>query len=182
MSETRLRKVKKEDLEMIRMWRMHPDITKYMNTDPILTIEDQKRWFHNIQQNIKERHWIIQDQGTDIGMLNVTNIDSVNKRCSWGYYIAEKKFRSLKLAMSLEWNLYDYVLYELGLNKLCNEVLGFNETVAKLHLMCGSDKAGVLKQHIHKNNEFHDVILIEICKDKWENIRAEFSYEKILFE
>ena len=37
------RKIQEKDLEKLMQWRMRPDITKYMNTDPKLTIEGQKK-------------------------------------------------------------------------------------------------------------------------------------------
>lgn len=36
------RRIQECDLELLRQWRMQPDITKYMNTDPQITVEDQK--------------------------------------------------------------------------------------------------------------------------------------------
>ena len=38
-----LRKVTEGDLEQIMRWRMDPEITRYMNTDPKLTLEGQKK-------------------------------------------------------------------------------------------------------------------------------------------
>ena len=40
-----LREIREEDLELIMQWRMDPDITRYMNTDPKLTPEGQRKWF-----------------------------------------------------------------------------------------------------------------------------------------
>ena len=37
-----LRKIRESDLETIMNWRMDPEITRYMNTDPRLTLEGQK--------------------------------------------------------------------------------------------------------------------------------------------
>ncbi len=182
MKGTLLRQIKEEDLEMIRSWRMQPDVTRYMNTDPVLTKEDQIRWFCNLKESNTSKSWIIQTKGKDVGVLNLMDIDRHNKRCSWGYYIAEKEYRSLRLATTIEWNLYDYVFYTMELNKLSNEVLGNNQDVAKLHELCGSDRVGILKEHVYKNGLFYDVILIEICKSKWDKIRSRFTYEKISFE
>lgn len=182
MSQILLRKIKEEDLEMIRKWRMQPDITKYMNTDPVLTKEDQIQWFNKIKHSDTCKSWIIQTQSVDVGVLNLMDIDTHNKRCRWGYYVAEKEYRSLRLATALEWNLYDYVFYTLGLNKLSGDVLGNNKEVVKLHEMCGSDRVGILKEHIYKNGEFYDVILIEICKSKWDKVKSNFAYEKVTFE
>ena len=46
-----LRKVTEGDLEQIMRWRMDPEITRYMNTDPKLTLEGQKKWFAKVQQD-----------------------------------------------------------------------------------------------------------------------------------
>ena len=40
--KSRFRLVKEEDLYTIMLWRMLPEITQFMCTDPKLTIEDQK--------------------------------------------------------------------------------------------------------------------------------------------
>lgn len=37
-----LKKLQENDLEIVMDWRMRPYITKYMNTDPVLTIDGQK--------------------------------------------------------------------------------------------------------------------------------------------
>ena len=176
------RKIVENDLEMIMNWRMRPDITKYMNTDPILTLEGQKKWLQKMDQDNTSFYWVIEVDGMAVGVLNIVDVDHKNRRCSWGYYVAEKSKRSLKLAMAIEWNLYDYVFDELKLNKLMNEVLSFNKEVVTIHKMCGSDIVGTMKQHIFKNNEFYDVVHIEICKEKWEEIRAKHNYDKAEFE
>ena len=50
-----LRKVTEGDLEQIMRWRMDPEITRYMNTDPKLTLEGQKKWFAKMQHSSR-RH------------------------------------------------------------------------------------------------------------------------------
>ena len=45
------RKIKEEDLEMIMNWRMSPEVTKYMTTDPKLTLDGQKKWLRKINEN-----------------------------------------------------------------------------------------------------------------------------------
>ena len=39
-----LREIQENDLEQIMEWRMRPDITRFMNTDPVLTLEKQREW------------------------------------------------------------------------------------------------------------------------------------------
>lgn len=177
-----LRKIQEKDLEMIRKWRMREDITKYMNTDPVLTLEGQQEWLKKIEQDNTVRNWVIEVDDIPVGVLGLLEIDEKNQRCSWGYYIAEKKCRSLKLAMAIEWNLYDYVFEKMKFNKLMNEVLAFNKEVVTIHKMCGSECVGTLKAHVFKKDTFYDVVLIEITKERWVAIREKYIYERAIFE
>ena len=42
------RNIKEDDLEMILAWRTNPEVTRYMFTDPDLSLEKQRRWFERI--------------------------------------------------------------------------------------------------------------------------------------
>lgn len=174
--------LREENLELVMGWRMRPDITKFMNTDPVLTVEKQKQWFRGIKHSETQKNWIINYEKMPIGLINIFDIDKCNSRCSWGYYIAETKYRSLKLAMYLEWNLYDYVFDVLSLHKLCNETFVENKQVVKLHIMCGSKEEGVMRDHICKNGIYYDVSIGSIISDEWYAKRENVTYEKFRFE
>jgi UDP-4-amino-4,6-dideoxy-N-acetyl-beta-L-altrosamine N-acetyltransferase len=177
-----LKKLRKADLDMVAKWRMSEDVTKYMNTDPVLTFDSQLRWFENISGDETQRWWVINIDGQPVGVLNIINIDECNKKCEWGYYVAIKEVRSMKLAVSLEWNLYDHVFYKMGMNRLYNVVLSENEGVVRLHQICGSRIEGELQQSIFKRGQFYDVTMCAILKSEWEVQRANHKYERIDFE
>ncbi len=176
------RKIKETDLLMIMNWRMMPEVTKYMYTDPKLDIENQRIWYDHILEDNTCKYWIIQVDGVDIGIINLVDIDKRNKRCSWAYYIADISFRGRGLARILEYNIYDYVFEKLKLNKLWCEVFAFNEKVIANHKKYGSEIEGILKEHIYKNGEFFDIVRMGIIKDKWSNIKNEIQYEKAIIE
>lgn len=178
----RMTRLCEEDLEMVRDWRMRPYVTEFMNTDLVITTMDQKEWFYRIKDRDDQINWIIRADDRPIGLINLVDIDIINSRCSWGYYIAEREARSLKLALYLEWNLYDYVFDVLNLNKLCNETWVENEQVVKLHKMCGGKQDGIMRQHIYKNGKYHDVSIGSILKEEWFEKRANTKYEKFKFE
>lgn len=177
-----MRRLRESDLEMVMDWRMRPYITKYMNTDPVLTIEGQREWFDKIKDRQDLINWIICYDDKPVGLINVYDIDKVNSRCSWGYYIAEKDVRSLQLALYLEWSLYDYVFDVLKLHKLCNETFVENMQVVKLHIMCGGKEDGIMRQHICKNGVYYDVSVGSIIADEWFEKRKNTKYESFPFE
>ncbi|WP_346890176.1 UDP-4-amino-4,6-dideoxy-N-acetyl-beta-L-altrosamine N-acetyltransferase [Clostridium sp. UBA1056] len=175
-------KVNKDDLELIMTWRMKPEVTRYMYTDPVLTMETQLKWFYSIQDNDSVKYWIIKFDGVKIGLISICDIDYKNKRCSWAYYIGDTSFRGRGIATLLECNIYDYVFDDLNLNKLCCEVFTSNEKVISIHEKFGSVVEGTLKQHIYKNGDFFDIVTMGITRDKWENIKKDYKYDRICIE
>lgn len=177
-----LRRLTEADLEKTMRWRMDPDITRYMNTDPVLTLEGQKKWFQRISRDETVRYWMIVVDGEDAGVINLADMDYGKKESNWGYYVGEKKLRSLKLSLTLEWNLYDYVFDVLGFQRLYNEVLSANEGVVKLHVMCGSKIDAIYPEHVEKNGVKYDVTAISITAEEWAAKKASLKYDRIEVE
>lgn len=176
-----LRKIEEQDLEKIMNWRMRPDITKWMNTDPVLTLEGQKKWYEQIQTSKDSRYWMIVIDGIDSGIISIVDLDEINKTVSWGYYIAENEKRSLKNAVSLEMSLYQYLFEVLGLECIYNEALSINKGVIQLHKMCGNHVVEEKKELVEKNQKKYDVTVMEITKTIWEKWEGKPDYEKIDF-
>ncbi|MDR3602249.1 MAG: UDP-4-amino-4,6-dideoxy-N-acetyl-beta-L-altrosamine N-acetyltransferase [Desulfosporosinus sp.] len=174
--------IEETDLETLMHWRMLSEVTKYMYTEPQLTMDMQKKWFHSINKDPMCKHWIIEHETIKIGIVNLTEIDFKNSRCSWGHYIANTSLRGKGIGRLLEYNIYDYVLLELSLNKLMAEVLDFNENAINLHKKCGSQIEGVLRQYIKKGNKYYDVVVLGILRDEWLERRGNLDYAKISIE
>lgn len=180
----RLRKVRLDDLDRVMHWRMLPEVTRYMYTDPLLTPADQQRWFERVAADPSCRHWIIElmPDPQPVGLLSLTEIDGQHRRCSWAYYIAEPAARGIGLAKTLECNLCDHVFDVLDMNKLCCEVFAFNDKVVELHKRFGSQVEGLRRQHIRKHGEFHDVVLMGLLREDWLALRPTLRYARIDIE
>lgn len=176
-----LRKIEEGDLENIMRWRMDPDITRYMNTDPKLTLEGQRNWLNSIEERQDVKYWLIEIEGQPAGVINVGDLDNPSGDCTWGYYIGEKRLRSLKAAVSLEMSLYDYLFLELNKQNLYGDIFSLNRGVIQLHLLCGSEIVEEKKNHILKNGQYYDVTFMRMNAEKWKRLREEKSYEKIAF-
>ena len=169
------------DLEMVMNWRMSEHVTEYMNTDPVLTLENQKCWYDMLVASDQMYYWIVEVDGVPCGVINLSDIDRSNKRCGWGYYVAVKKLRSFELAASLEMSLYDYAFDVLGLNKVSGDTFCENRASVEMHKLCGCETEGILKEHIYKNGKYYDVYVQSMLAEKWRSIRDDFKYQKICF-
>lgn len=177
-----LRKVSEDDLEMIMNWRMSETVTKYMNTNPKLTLEGQKKWLESLERNENVRNWIIEVEGVPAGLINLADIDWNNRTTSWGYYIGEEDLRSLKLAISLEMSLYDYCFDVLGFTEVHSEVFKLNEGVWKLHTACGCKIVKEVPGEVEKEGVAYDIVHLSIERDEWFKIRENKKYEKINYD
>lgn len=177
-----LRKILKGDLKEISKWRMMPEVSKYMYTDPVLTMDDQLKWYKKINNDKSSMYWKIIIDDDAIGVLSLNNIDYTNKRCSWAYYIGNTSYRGRGIATTLECNIYNYVFNKLNLNKLCCEVFEFNGKVISIHEKFGSEVEGILKEHIIKNDKRYNVVVMGILKSKWDKIEKNYKYNSIFIE
>lgn len=182
MTNTICRKIKEDDLEMIMNWRMSPDITKYMNTDPHLTLEGQKKWFEKINENPDEFHWVLETENTPVGVISLSNWDKSANIIYTGVYIAVKEKRSFKLIADIQMNFYEVCFDVLGVNKIGQEVLGNNIAVVKINERLGMHREGILRQAIKKGNEYYDLYLLGILREEWKEIKQKIKYDKIEFE
>ncbi len=177
----KVRPLAEEDLENVMRWRMDPDITRYMNTDPRLTPEGQRTWFARVVQSSDVRYWIIEVDGEPAGVVNLTGLDREDGVLGWAYYVGVKRLRSMKLALSLEMSLYDYIFDMLGKKALVGDIFTLNKGVIQLHLLCGSQIVEEKKHHVCKNGEWYDVTFMRMTAERWASIRDTKKYEKIVF-
>jgi len=176
-----LRSIEEKDLEQIMNWRMDPDITRYMNTNPKLTLEGQKKWLASAQANSDVKYWMILVDGQEAGVINLTGLNNPDGDLGWAYYVGEKKLRSIKTALALEMSLYDYIFDELHKNALYGDIFTLNQGVIKLHLLCGSEIVEEKKKHVCKEGVYYDVTFMCMTKERWNQIRHTKKYEKIVF-
>lgn len=172
-------RVTEADAGLLLKWRSSPEITKHMFSDlSNNTIEEQKKWIRSLANRQDYRAYIIKDDLQPIGFLAFTDIDFTHKRCSTGLYIYEK-VAGLKYAVTLNYYISHYIFRRLGCNKIVLYILTSNEKAMKMQEKNGARFVGCLRQHIFKNNEFHDVNIYEALKEEWEYQRPVFSLEHI---
>ena len=65
--------------------------------------------------------------------------------------------------------LLRYAFEDLGVEKLCSEVLATNEAVVRMHQRFGFHMDGVLRRHVRRNDRRVDVVALSLLRDEWQN-------------
>ena len=161
---------------------MDEEITKYMNTNPKLTLPGQKKWLASIRTNEDVRYWLIEVDGMPAGVINLTGLTNPGGDLGWAYYVGEKKLRSMKTALSLEMSMYDYAFDVLQKNAVYGDIFTLNQGVIALHKLCGCEIVEEKKNHVCKEGVYYDVTFMRMTAERWNEIRESKKYEKIKFE
>ena len=177
-----LRKITEDDLEKIMYWRMDEEITRYMNTNPRLTLEKQKAWFAAIQEDPGVIYRLIQVDGQPAGVIDLTGLDDPDGNLGWAYYMGERKLRSIQRAISLEMSMYDFAFEVLKKKAVYSDVFTLNKGVIQLHKICGCETVEEKKNHVCKEGVWYDVTFMRMTCDNWMKIRSGKKYEKISWE
>lgn len=164
-----LRPVRSDDREKIHRWRNSPDVSKYMYSDHLITEEEHSRWFDGIMRDQNSRkYWIIVYNKEEIGLVNITDIDKVNKRCCYASYIAGQNLRGKGVGATAEYYILRYFFDDLGFNKICAEVFSFNKAGINVHKSLGFQEEGLYRQHRIKDGQFVDVVALAMLRSDWD--------------
>lgn len=181
--EISLKRVTKNELELLMNWRMSDEVNRYMATSPKLTMEGQYKWFEQLKNDKTKIRWIIWVDDIPIGSMYFDEIDYDKSSCSGpGWFIAEKKYLNLKQIVSLHRNCCDFVFNVLGLNRIYGSVMTENKGVIQLVKLCGFEIEGELKQHLIKDDIPHDMTLVGLTREQWENKKENYNFDKINIE
>ncbi|MEH2192961.1 MAG: UDP-4-amino-4,6-dideoxy-N-acetyl-beta-L-altrosamine N-acetyltransferase [Nostoc sp.] len=162
----RLRALEESDLQQVLEWRNSDRIRANMYTDHIISMDEHREWFEKITKDDKDVYKIFEFKARSLGVVNATQIDRVNQKCSWAFYLGDENV-PLGSGAVMEFLFLKYIFEELKIRKLCCEVFGFNLTTIKLHQKFGFREEGCFKQHIFKNNIYQDVISMALLVDEW---------------
>jgi UDP-4-amino-4,6-dideoxy-N-acetyl-beta-L-altrosamine N-acetyltransferase len=173
-----LRCLDKNDLDMVLKWRNSDRIRQNMYTDQIISLEKHLDWFDNIKQNQSCMYLICEFQNNPIGLISFTEIDLINKKSYWAFYLGDIDAPKGSGAV-MEFLALEYAFKLINIRKLCCEVFVFNNSVVKLHGKFGFQQESYFKEHILKNDKYEDVIGMAIFKSDWELKKLDIS--KIVF-
>lgn len=163
-----LRAFELEDSEIVRKWRFDFDNYDYFYEFTPISRYSNEIWVQNTLKKQSEINFIIEDNksNTPIGMISIINIDCRNQKCEMGrVLIGNKKFRGKGIGLEGVNLLINYAFNHLNMRKVYCEVFADNAIALSLYKKVGFLEEGVLKEHIYKNGQFKDIILMAKIKN-----------------
>ena len=159
MSSISFKPLQPSDSDDLYSWRNSPDVARYMYNNGAIDRSSHDAWFAAALADQRRKYWIIELDGKGIGLINLNDIDLKNRKAEWAFYVGDAGHRGKGVGSECESFILDYAFNVLGLNKLTCAVLEFNEGVCRLHERHGFVREGILRQHICRDDGFHNVVV-----------------------
>jgi len=153
-----------EEREMVRKWRNHADITKWMYSDHGISFQEHAGFIKKLQKDNHNFYWLVKSKENKYaGVIYLNRVDFKNKNAYLGIYSAPNNKlpgTGQELISSLKKLVFD--MSEFHTLKL--EVLETNETAINFYKKYGFIQEGRLREFVFKDGKWLDVVVMGIIK------------------
>jgi UDP-4-amino-4,6-dideoxy-N-acetyl-beta-L-altrosamine N-acetyltransferase len=156
-------------------WRNDPGVAPFMYTTEPISREVHDAWFTRQMQGGDRQGWVIEMDGHGVGAAFISQVDEVNRRATWAFYLADPSTRGRGVGSAVEYLVLEDVFTNRGLHKLCCEVLSFNAAVVTMHEKFGFVQEGLLREHHLRDGEWVDVHVLAMFEQEWAQRREGFA-------
>lgn len=113
-------------IEMVRIWRNDPKISRHMQYRGYISPEMQEKWFDRISVSNTDFYFIIEYGGREIGLINIKDVDYGAGRGEQGVFIWDDDYIDTGVAFLAFFALDDFCSETLGLRQVYCHILKSN--------------------------------------------------------
>ncbi|HHX69035.1 MAG TPA: GNAT family N-acetyltransferase [Gallicola sp.] len=172
-----LRAFELEDYKTLTKWRNDRDITKSLGGNYFfVSSEREKKWIENSIFNDEHNLRLaicLNENNEYIGNVNLTNLDWINRNAEFSIFIGEKKYWGKGYATESTKLILDFGFSQRNLYRIYLTVLEDNKSAIHIYNKLGFKTEGVLRKSLFKDNKYHNLIIMSILKEEFENCNYE---------
>lgn len=157
-----LRPMERADTDDVLCMRSDPEVLAQLFTEETLTREGHLRWLEQmLAQGTRQEFMIVERvNGRSIGTIGLNHIDPKHRRAEFGILIGNAEARGKGLAFEASRLLLDYAFNKVGLHRVYLHAFADNEPALHLYRKIGFVQEGLLRQHVLKNGQYRDVVVM----------------------
>jgi UDP-4-amino-4,6-dideoxy-N-acetyl-beta-L-altrosamine N-acetyltransferase len=162
---TQVRRMTHADLARVLAWRNDPGVRRHMYTQHEITFDEHQRWFERATLDQRKHLFIFELEGQPVGFVHFSEI-APGGVADWGFYTAPDAPKGTGRALGR--TALGHAFAEIGLHKVCGEVLVGNPRSMKMHEALGFQREGVLRDQHFDGALYHDVIAFGLLAAEWQ--------------
>lgn len=167
-----LREITRNDLQFINEWRNDEELISFLGAPfRFIDMEVDNKWFDSYMSNRNNsvRCAIVEsDTNTIIGMVNLLNIDYINRTCVIGIMIGKNEKRGRGAGEYALRKMIEHAFFNMNMNRVELLVLSDNLRAQGLYRKIGFKKEGVKRSCVFKNGSYKDMIIMGLLNSEYE--------------
>ena len=171
--DVRLIRLCEADLELVRNWRNAAHVVNQMIYREFITEEMQQKWFQSIN-NAENYYFIIEFEGTKVGLINAKNYSTENGFGEGGIFIGEKEYEHSFAAVYASLTLLNFVFYMMqSIDVSRIRILRENARAIQYNKLLGYE--------LLPNQENEENQLFELSKERYKKVGLKLNKAASLF-
>lgn len=168
-----IRTIEESDLELLLKWRNSDRIRNVMLTSHIIEWEEHYAWFNRIKDREVATNFVFCYKNKPLGYIGYSDIDEIEKSCSYGVYIGDVDFEVPGEApFILYFFAIEYAFTVLKREKIFSDVLKENKRALAFNMFLGYKVRTGKNLYINEN-----VIELFLDKQMWYKNNRDFKIE-----
>lgn len=182
-----LKRITREDIEMLRQWRNSENVNRYMEYREHITPKMQEKWFDSIN-NYNNFYYLIIYRDDKVGLINEKNImrHGEEEVSEAGLFVSNEKYKKTHIPLLASLMLLEVNFYILG-GKISyirtlrdnKEAIAYNKSLG--YLLCEGQEE-VQNQKYYLTPESFEAKTAKIRKAASRLTGGEYSNGYVLFE
>jgi RimJ/RimL family protein N-acetyltransferase len=173
------RRTEREDLDTVVEWMQDPDFLHFLYGDPARSPKQVREQIvtmlgrspGNAVPTSLYLLLVAPDEGP-VGLVSLQNISWRNRSTNLDFYIGRKEWRGTLLTAVGWFRAVEYCFDELNLHRVNSYVYAFNRPSWRILERSGAKRELVLKEHVSRNGELHDMYGYGLLREDFEALRS----------
>lgn len=175
---TFIRRAERDDLDVVISWMEDPDFGRFLYGDPARSPRQIREQIVSMLgraagYTMPGGIYLVIDskEHGPVGLLSLQNISWRNRCCSIDLYIGQKYLRNAMVAAFSTFRALEYCFDELNLHRVQAYIYSFNRPSWRLFERTGAKRELVLREHIARDGELHDVYGYGLLRAEFDAFR-----------
>ncbi len=185
-----IRRADRDDLDVIVEWMEDPDFQRFLYGDPARSPKQIREQIVGMLGRTSGQalphgvYLIIDSDDGPLGLLSLQNISWRNRSCSIDLYMGKKDLRNSMAGALGFFRAMEYAFDELNLHRVSAFIYAFNTASWRLMEHSGAVRELVLKDHVTRDGELHDMYGYGFLRPQYEAMREQYAkrYENFTLE
>ena len=168
-----LRAIEKRDVEVLRNWRNHPEMRKYLFSHMPVSEIQQAGWYERSASDTRNQILMVDDPtGQTVGYVQLSRIDYKNRSVEIGGHLSPEA-QGQGYGRDAFHTLMRFAFRQMNMHRVSLEVFDFNDRAIALYKKLGFHEEGRLRDAVFQDGRYYDIVVMSILESEFSNGGAE---------